>query len=136
MNESSQPAPVLTEIPRYGYSPEPIPENQRIPALNVILFLLTLLTTTMAGAYMAGADSPLSNLSNLALGLMFSVPLMSILLVHELGHFIVSRYHRVNASWPYFIPAPFPSVFIVGTFGAFIRMKSPPRSRAAMFDVG
>src|SRR5258708_39021706 len=118
MNEpSAQPAPVLTEIRRYDYSPEPMPESRRIPLINLILFVLTLLTTTMAGAYMAGVDSPLTNFAGLAQGLMFSIPLMSILLVHELGHFIVSRFHRVNASWPYFIPAPFPSVFIVGTFG-------------------
>lgn len=146
MNESNptQPAsPVVGEIPRYSHAGAPAAALQRpgaIPRLNLTLFLLTGLTTTMAGAYMAGADfslfHPFLSLVNLAYGLSFSVPLMAILLVHEMGHFLTARRNRVQATYPYFIPAPFPSVFIIGTFGAFIRMKSPPRSRSVMFDVG
>jgi membrane-associated protease RseP (regulator of RpoE activity) len=68
--------------------------------------------------------------------LTFSVPLMAILLFHELGHYVTSRRNNVRVSLPYFIPAPLPSVFIIGTFGAFIRMKSLPRTRRVMFDVG
>ena len=58
---------------------------------------------------------------------------MGILLVHEMGHYLASRYHRVDASLPYFIPFPLPPV---GTFGAIIRMKSPPRTRGPMLDIG
>jgi membrane-associated protease RseP (regulator of RpoE activity) len=136
---------VLTEIPRYSPEPPPIPaapalERAVFPPLNIALFLITLLTTTMAGAYMAGADlsisHPLASIAGLGAGLSFSLPLMAILLAHEMGHFFTSRRHGVETSAPYFIPAPFPSIFIIGTFGAFIRMRSLPRTRNAMFDIG
>jgi membrane-associated protease RseP (regulator of RpoE activity) len=52
-----------------------------------------------------------------------------------MGHYLTSRYHNVDASLPYFIPAP-PSLFIIGTFGAFIRMREPARTRRVMFDIG
>ena len=61
---------------------------------------------------------------------------MAILLAHEMGHYVTSRRNRVDVSAPYFIPAPFPSIFIIGTFGAFIRMRSMPRSRRVLFDIG
>jgi membrane-associated protease RseP (regulator of RpoE activity) len=73
---------------------------------------------------------------NLGAGLSFSIPLMAILLAHEMGHYFAARRHGVESTLPYFIPAPFPSVFFVGTFGAFIRMKTPPRTRRAMFEIG
>jgi len=134
---------VLSEIPRHptAYEPyTPVAAPVKIPRLNAVLFLLTLLTTTMAGAYMAGADfsllRPISSFAALASGLSFSIPLMMILLAHELGHYIAARRHGVDSSLPYFIPAPFPSFFFVGTFGAFIRMRSMPNSRRVMFDIG
>ncbi len=104
----------------------------RFPVLHVVLFLLTLLTTTIAGAFQAGAD-PIADPSSLTAGVPFSATLLSILLVHEFGHFTLAKWHGVRASLPYFIPAP--PVFI-GTFGAFIRMQSPPPNRRALFDVG
>ena len=134
-------SPVLTEIPRYvppppTYQVEVAPAPAPRATANIILFALTLLSTTMAGAYMAGVDHPLLRPAGLLQGLTFSVPLMAILLFHELGHYITSRRNNVRVSLPYFIPAPLPSVFIIGTFGAFIRMKSLPRTRRVMFDVG
>ena len=113
----------------------------RIPATNIVLFLLTLLTTTMAGADAAGAPVtyalPLhANLLNLTNGLSFSIPLMLILLAHEMGHYSFARRYGVDTTLPYFIPAPFPSLFFIGTFGAFIRMRSPRARRRAMFDIG
>ena len=62
--------------------------------------------------------------------------MMAILLAHEMGHYLTSRRHGVDATLPFFIPAPVPSLFIIGTFGAFIRMKSLPRTRRAMFEIG
>lgn len=141
-------SPVLTDIPRYegpvgiaprSYELEPL-APWKIPRINLGLFLLTLLTTTMAGADMSGAivslAHPLETLPNLAAGLSFSIPLLLILGSHEMGHYVTSRYHRVDTTLPYFIPAPFPSYFFVGTFGAFIMMKSRPRTRRALFDIG
>ena len=133
---------VLTEIPRFAAPPahaEMALERPRIPPLNIVLFLLTMLTTTTAGAYMNGEDvsffHPILAVAALRSGLSFSLPLMAILFAHEMGHYLTSRYHSVPTSLPYFIPAP-PSLFIFGTFGAFIRMKALPRTRRVMFDIG
>ena len=101
--------------------------------LHVGLFLLTLFTTSLAGALNAGADV-FSNWTSIVAGLPFSLTLMGILLVHEMGHYVLARHHGVSATLPFFIPAPPP--FPIGTFGAFIRMDSPPDSRRALFDVG
>jgi Zn-dependent protease len=65
-------------------------------------------------------------------GLSFSLALMFILLAHEMGHYLYARHYRVQATLPFFIP--FPS--LIGTFGAFIRIKSPIPTRAALFDIG
>lgn len=98
--------------------------------LHVVLFLATLVTTTVAGAWQADADF-LSDPWQIVAGLPFAVTLMSILLVHEMGHYLTSRYHGVKATLPYFIPAP----SFIGTFGAFIRMQSSPPDRRSLFDV-
>jgi membrane-associated protease RseP (regulator of RpoE activity) len=133
---------ILTDIPRYAAAAGPAAralDRPRIPPVNVALFLLTLLTTTTAGAYMNGEQVPFAHpflaLAVLRSGLSFSIPLMMILFAHEMGHYLTSRYHGVDASLPYFVPAP-PSLFIIGTFGAFIRMRAPARTRRVMFDIG
>ncbi|MGH7924067.1 MAG: site-2 protease family protein [Candidatus Binatus sp.] len=143
MDATHKDAPaVLTDIPRYIAPAEPVGrvlQPPRIPPLNVALLLLTLLTTTTAGAYMNGDEisflHPFLAIAALRSGLSFSIPLMLILFAHEMGHYLTSRYHNVDASLPYFIPAP-PSLFIIGTFGAFIRMREPARTRRIMFDIG
>src|ERR1700723_1992180 len=133
---------VLTEIPRYTAPAEPAAralDAPRIPPLNLALLLLTFLTTTTAGAYMNGEDvsvlHPFLAVAALRSGLTFSIPLMMILFAHEMGHYLTSRYHNVDPPLPYSIPAP-PSLFIIGTFGAFIRMREPARTRRVMFDIG
>jgi hypothetical protein len=65
-------------------------------------------------------------------GLSFSLAMMFILLAHEMGHYLCARHYRVHATLPFFIP--FPS--LIGTFGAFIRIKGPIPNRAALFDIG
>lgn len=141
-------ARLLTEIPRISptvaYEPEMVeparPRAAGVTPLHVGLFVLTLLTTTMAGADMAGAffllSHPIATFANLYAGLSFSIPLILILGAHEMGHYVVARRNHVDVSPPYFLPAPFPSFFFIGTFGAFIRMRSPARTRRVMFDIG
>jgi membrane-associated protease RseP (regulator of RpoE activity) len=114
------------------------------------LFVLTVLSTLAVGTQFAltyaageppfGRDfSPWAIYANilnhpglLLAGLPFSFTLMAILLAHELGHFFACRYYGISASYPYFIPAP----TIIGTMGAFIRIRSPIINRKALFDVG
>jgi membrane-associated protease RseP (regulator of RpoE activity) len=113
-------------------SVRPLRRARRVPLVHIVLFVVTFITTAMAGAFQVGAD-PLSDPASIQAGFPFAVTLLSILLIHELGHYTLSKVHGVRATLPYFIPAP--PVFI-GTFGAFIRMKSPPSTRRALFDVG
>ena len=137
-------------------------------ALHAGLFLVTAVTTTISGIWLAGPDvdvsmgSPPSTgglAANLLLipvyyaravtayvlyafahpyflsqGLIFSGSLLAILTAHEFGHYLYCRYYGVDATLPFFIPQP--PLLIPGTFGAFIRMKSPLPSRRALFDIG
>src|SRR5438067_8133596 len=73
------------------------------------------------------------NPSALLLGVPFAGTLLGILVTHELGHYLLSRIHRVPASLPLFIPGP---PHFIGTFGAIIRMRGPILSRKALFDIG
>lgn len=102
------------------------PPRRRKPWLHIFLFAVTLYTTTAAGAHLS--DDP----GHLASGLPFSLPLMTILLCHEFGHFFLARRNRVDASLPYFIPGPTE----IGTFGAIIRMRSPVPTRNALVEIG
>ncbi|MCB1195500.1 site-2 protease family protein [bacterium] len=118
------------------YSLRP-PQREKY-TLHLILFVITLFTTTLAGATMSGQLPRQPNFLHLLSphfffkGLSFSIPLMIILLTHEMGHYIASRIHRVSATLPYFIPAP----TFIGTFGAFIKMKSPILDKKALMDIG
>ncbi|HET6488167.1 MAG TPA: site-2 protease family protein [Syntrophales bacterium] len=101
------------------------------PSVPIVLFAITVLTTLAAGALQAGVDifdDPLA----IRKGIPFSFTLLLILGCHELGHWVASRRHGVNVSYPYFIPGP----TLVGTFGAFIAMKSPISDRNALIDIG
>lgn len=84
-------------------------------SLNVLLFALTVCSTYLIG------------------GVWYSLSLISILLAHEMGHFIMSRRHGMPATLPYFLPVPVPPF---GTFGAIIKMKGRMSSRKALFDIG
>jgi membrane-associated protease RseP (regulator of RpoE activity) len=129
------------------------------------LFILTIVTTTLAGVMLAApelspAEPPLANpldylfyipLSYLyslvellryafahprliAEGATFSASLLAILFSHEMGHYLACRYYKVDATLPYFIPAP--PLFLAGTFGAFIKIRAPIPTRRALFDIG
>jgi len=99
--------------------------------LHILLFGVTFLTTVLAGALQSGVNI-LEDPEKFYKGIPFSLTLMSILLAHELSHYLASRKHSVKATLPYFIPAP----TIIGTFGAFIKMKSPITTRQALLDIG
>ena len=130
------------------------------------LFLLTVITTVMAGIMHAAPPElpmteprlaspidyvlylPLSYFSSISellsyafyhpqlivSGVTFSASLLAILFSHEMGHYLACRYYNVNATPPYFIPAP--PLFLAGTFGAFIKIRSAIPTRRALFDIG
>lgn len=98
--------------------------------INWLLLGLTFITTTWAGSAQRGVDL-LQNPWQFTVGLPYAIGLLSILGVHELGHYFTARHHGMNVTPPYFIPVP----FALGTFGAFIQMRSPPENRRALFDV-
>ncbi len=104
---------------------------KRIPFLHIALFSLTLISTIFVGALQTGADV-LKHPGEIYRGLPFALSLIAILLTHEFSHYFASKLHGVKATLPYFIPAP----TIVGTFGAFIKMKSPIVTRKALIDIG
>ncbi len=100
----------------------------------LVLFVLTVLTTMTAGALYEGAHI-LEDPWQLLVGLPFSASLLFILGTHELGHYFAARYHRVDVTPPFFIPAP-PIPPMIGTFGAVIKMRSPIATKQALVDIG
>jgi len=102
--------------------------------LHLLLFLATVVTTVVAGALQQGVN-PLTHPELLYKGIPFSFTLLLILGTHEMGHYLVSRRHHLDVTLPYFIPAP-PIPFIIGTFGAFIKIRSPIQDKRALLDVG
>lgn len=104
---------------------------KKFPFFHLFLFILTLFSTLIAGALHTGIDL-LKEPEKIYKGLPFALTLMTILLVHELSHYFASKKHHTKATLPYFIPAP----TIIGTFGAFIKMKSPIMTRKALVDIG
>lgn len=107
---------------------------RRGPGLHIILFAATFATTATASALHQGIDI-FTAPSRLVAGFPYAIAIMTILLSHECGHYVLARFHRVDATLPFFIPAP-PVPFFIGTLGAFIRMRSLPHTRRALFDVG
>lgn len=98
----------------------------RLPAM---LFVATCLSTLLAGRQFGGGGG----FDSFVAALRYAVPVMTILLCHEMGHFIQAWRYGVHASLPYFIPMPFPPI---GTFGAVIAMEPRMGGRRALFDIG
>ena len=147
------PIPINLDWRAIPYGPLPyttVPPRPSLKSLYLagVLFLLTLCTCLVAGTQFAVAyaqnqavafDEFVSAFTlfyrhpvALAAGLPFALTLLTILLAHELGHFFACRHHHIRSSYPFFIP--FPS--LMGTFGAFILIRSPIRTTRALFDVG
>lgn len=119
-------------VPSGGFEPVgPHPRPRRRVAINIILFFATVLTTLLAGALLAEVN-PISHPELIYKGFPFSITIMSILLSHELGHYLMSLHHKVDATLPYFIPAP----TFIGTFGAIIKVNSNVPDRRALLDIG
>jgi len=116
--------------------PEP---KKRFPLVNIVLFLLTVFSVMLAGASPEGtppADQgaqALWLLKSIFTGWPFALSLLGILLAHEFGHYLMSRYHKTAATLPFFIPLPFS---ILGTMGAFIQMQAVPKNKRILFDIG
>jgi membrane-associated protease RseP (regulator of RpoE activity) len=103
----------------------------RGPLGNIILFVLSVISTLVAGALQQGVDL-LSDPWQIWRGIPFSFTLLLILGTHEFGHYAMSRKHHMDVTLPYFIPAP----SLVGTFGAFIKIRSPIMDRRILLDIG
>jgi membrane-associated protease RseP (regulator of RpoE activity) len=108
-------------------------------SINLVLFVLTCLSTLLAGAFYSGSptfDAFRSTLMGTLFlsGIPFAATLLIILGVHEFGHYFTARHYRASVSLPYFIPAP-PPLFLFGTLGALIHMRSPARDRNSLFDI-
>lgn len=117
-------------------------EKTGVPWVNVVLFLITVATTILTGALWEGVDwisNPIMVIKDpftvISGGLPFSLSLLAILGFHEFGHYFAARYHKVNVTLPYFIPAP-PAITLIGSFGAFIKSKSAFINRKQLLDVG
>src|SRR5580698_1959466 len=152
MSEPGLPIPTST-LEYYHVLPMPEgPPPREHYWLHALLLVATCFTTLVVGARMefnflhnlppfAAGDEyipffpigwVLARPSRLLLGIPFSATLLTILLAHEMGHYLYCRYYGVRATLPFFIPAP----TLIGTLGAVIRIKAPIRSRAALFDIG
>jgi membrane-associated protease RseP (regulator of RpoE activity) len=148
-NGYNQMPPEIMEV-RFPHMVAPLPPPPKRPLWPALsLFLLTVLSTLAVGAEFAQAytanrepfsgavtftsiASPLWHPRILALGIPFSFTLLAILLAHEMGHYVACKLYGIDVSYPYFIPAP----TLIGTFGAFIRIRSPITTGRALFDVG
>ena len=137
-------------MPRFAAPDPPVYSSRQRIWLHLLLLVLTLFTTTLVGAHMQynfshnlpffdidqlvpiftiGLQSP----SVFMAGLPFSLTLLTILMAHELGHYLVCVYYGIDATLPFFLPSPLP---VTGTFGAFIRIRSAIRSKRILFDIG
>lgn len=164
MSESVQFIPPFIQAPTQPRRRAAAPTRREL-VQHSALFLLTFLSTTFAGIMLAApeidiAEPRTSTLLDYVLyvpelyfrttmataqfawthpvlltqGFAFAASLLTILFAHEMGHYLACRYYGVDATLPFFIPAP--PLFLAGTFGAFIKMKSPIPSKRALFDIG
>ena len=124
------------------------PKRKERPVwINIFLLIATVITTILTGSILHigyfdiwSMPNPMDviNIENLFYGsLFFALPLMSILVIHEMGHYFISKKHKVAASLPFFLPIPpvLPS-FNIGTFGALIHSRDPMPNKKALFDIG
>jgi membrane-associated protease RseP (regulator of RpoE activity) len=119
-------------------------EQKRI-LIQILLFITTFFTTTLAGAWWCNSKlwislypffyNPGFTFQDFLQGMQFSIPFLLILTVHEFGHYFTAVYHKIKSSFPYYIPFP-PVLFSLGTMGAVIRLRSRVPSTLKNFDIG
>ncbi|MEQ8904376.1 site-2 protease family protein [Ekhidna sp.] len=115
-------------------------KNQKTKLIQLGLFIVTVITTTFAGAEWTLGKFIFFGMTwdDFLFGFHFSIPFLLILTVHEFGHYFTAKYHKINVTLPYYIPMWFGFVGMasLGTMGAFIRIKETIFSRVKYFDVG
>jgi membrane-associated protease RseP (regulator of RpoE activity) len=118
----------------------PAPRRRDRVWLHVLLFVLTLITTTLTGAaqyagFLSNFDTRTVPLSASLIwdGLSYSLTILAILGCHEMGHYLACRYYRIDATLPFFIPVP---GVLTGTFGAVIKIRQPILQKVPLFDIG
>jgi membrane-associated protease RseP (regulator of RpoE activity) len=130
----------LDPIPAYVW--QPVPKFRDRLWLHGVLLLLTVCTTTYVGAlhylgYLSDFEAlrtlPMPFGALLVRGTWYSATILAILGCHELGHYLACRYYDVDASLPFFLPAP---IVLTGTLGAFIRIREPIPAKRMLFDIG
>ncbi|MEX1018015.1 MAG: site-2 protease family protein [Litorilinea sp.] len=137
--------PMLRHAPEAGEGAVAVHVMPGVPAearprawINLVLFLLTLVSTLFVGSLYAESNAEIESLAdlllpqNLILGWPFALTLLGILGAHEFGHYFAARFHKVAVTLPYFIPMPLG----FGTLGAFIQLKEPVPDRRRLFDIG
>jgi membrane-associated protease RseP (regulator of RpoE activity) len=118
------------------------PLRRRLYLIQITLFVLTLLTTTLAGAENMFVGKFLFTKETLGFnhflaGLNFSIPFLAILTCHEFGHYFAAKKHKTRTTLPYYLPIWIPILaFNIGTIGAFIRIKQRVRTTIKLFDIG
>ena len=121
--------------------PPDIPKPSTRTTVNIVLFILTVLSMMLTGVdvppqltFDSESAYILYKISHILTGWPFALSMMGILFAHEMGHYLACRYYKVPATLPFFIPAPVISPF--GTLGAFIAMRGIPKNKRILFDVG
>ncbi|MEG3863938.1 site-2 protease family protein [Microcoleus sp. herbarium12] len=131
---SGQPFFAIVPNPSRKSGEDPVKaESLTRPFFALALVLITVFTTTIVGSQIAGVTEKAlqSNPSILLQGLPYSLALIAILGFHESGHYLAAKFYKIRTTLPYFIPIP----FFLGTFGAFIQIRSPIPNRRALFDI-
>ena len=111
-----------------------IPASTTRVTVNIVLFILTIISMMLTGAEPPANNSFSGVFRSFLSGWPFALSMMGILFAHEMGHYLACRYYKVPATLPFFIPAPIVSPF--GTLGAFIAMRGIPKNKRILFDVG
>lgn len=120
----------------------PTPRTNTRVHINIILFILTIISMLLTGVEIPPSAVPADGsfpfqylLLHIFSGWPFALSMMGILFAHEMGHYVACRIYKVPATLPYFLPAP-PQISPLGTFGAFIAMRGIPKNKRILFDVG